>query len=39
MDERIEGTSYLGAANSIKYMLRMLTSILLIQGFRSKGRA
>lgn len=34
MDERIEGTSYLGVANSIKYMLRMLTSILLIQGFR-----
>lgn len=39
MDERIEGTSYLGAANSMKYMLRMLTSILLIQGFRSKENA
>lgn len=34
MDERIEGTSYLGVANSIRYMLRMLTSILLIQGLR-----
>ena len=34
MDERIEGESYLGMVNSIKYMLRMLTSILLIQGFR-----
>lgn len=34
MDERIEGKSYLGLTNSIRYMLRMLTSILLIQGFR-----
>lgn len=34
MDERIEGESYLGVINSIKYMMRMLTSILLIQGFR-----
>ncbi|HAX74225.1 MAG TPA: glycosyl transferase family 2 [Firmicutes bacterium] len=34
MDERIEGESYLGVVNSIKYMLRMLTSILLIQGLR-----
>lgn len=34
MDERIEGTSYLGVTNSIRYMLRMLTSILLVQGFR-----
>lgn len=34
MDERIEGQSYLGLVNSIKYMMRMLTSILLIQGFR-----
>lgn len=34
MDERIEGESYLGMANSVKYMMRMLTSILLIQGFR-----
>lgn len=34
MDERIEGTSYLGVTNSLRYMLRMLTSILLVQGFR-----
>ena len=34
MDERIEGTSYLGFTNSIRYMMRMLTSILLVQGFR-----
>ena len=34
MDERIEGESYLGVINSVKYMMRMLTSILLIQGFR-----
>jgi len=34
MDERTEGESYLGFINSIKYMMRMLTSILLIQGFR-----
>ena len=34
MDERTEGESYLGIINSVKYMMRMLTSILLIQGFR-----
>lgn len=34
MDERIEGTSYLSFSKSIQYMLRMLISILLIQGFR-----
>ena len=34
MDERISGVSYLGISASIKYMARMLTSILLIQPFR-----
>lgn len=34
MDERIEGESYLNITNSIKYMSRMLISILFIQGFR-----
>jgi len=34
MDERIAGTSYLNAMNSLKYMLTMITSILFIQRFR-----
>jgi len=34
MDDRIAGTSYLNITNSIKYMTRMLISILFIQGFR-----
>lgn len=34
MDERLEGESYLNITNSIKYMSRMLISILFIQGFR-----
>ena len=34
MDESIEGESYLNITNSIKYMSRMLISILFIQGFR-----
>ena len=34
MDERIEGKSYLSFSKSIQYMLRMIISILLIQGFR-----
>ena len=34
MDERIAGESYLNITNSIKYMTRMLISILFIQNFR-----
>lgn len=34
MDERIEGESYLNLSNSIKYMSRMIVSILFIQHFR-----
>jgi glycosyltransferase involved in cell wall biosynthesis len=34
MDERRAGTSYLGAFSSVKYMLRMGISILLVQFFR-----
>ena len=34
MDERIEGESYLNLTNSIKYMSRMIISILFIQYFR-----
>lgn len=34
MDERIEGESYLNLKNSIKYMSRMIISILFIQYFR-----
>ena len=34
MDERIAGESYLNITNSIKYMSRMLISILFIQNFR-----
>lgn len=34
MDERIAGESYLNITNSIKYMARMLISILFIQNFR-----
>lgn len=34
MDDRTTGTSYLGVSASIKYMMRMLTSIILIQPFR-----
>lgn len=38
MDERIAGESYLNFVNSIKYMVRMLISIIVIQGFRKRGR-
>lgn len=38
MDERIAGESYLNAINSIKYMVRMLISILLIQNFRKRDK-
>lgn len=37
MDERIAGESYLNVVNSIKYMFRMLISIVLIQNFRKRG--
>lgn len=36
MDERLAGVSYLGISASIKYMLRMLISIIFIQPFRKK---
>lgn len=35
MDERIAGESYLNVVNSVKYMARMMISILLIQRFRN----
>ncbi|MDR0357406.1 MAG: glycosyltransferase family 2 protein [Clostridiales Family XIII bacterium] len=34
MNERIAGKSYLNAANSVKYMLRIFLSILIVQWFR-----
>ena len=37
MDERIAGESYLNAINSIKYMIRMMISIVVIQNFRKRG--
>lgn len=37
MDERIAGESYLNLINSIKYMVKMLVSILVIQNFRKRG--
>lgn len=37
MDERIAGKSYLNLVNSIKYMVRMLISITIIQNFRKRG--
>lgn len=36
MDERLEGQSYLTLTRSAKYMIRMITSILLIQNFRKR---
>ncbi len=36
MDERMAGKSYLNAAKSVMYMLRMLMSILFIQNFRKR---
>lgn len=38
MDERITGESYLTAFKSISYMVRMLTSILIIQNFRKRDK-
>lgn len=36
MDERLEGQSYLTLTKSALYMIRMITSILLIQNFRKR---
>lgn len=36
MDERIEGESYLNMVRSIKYMIHMTVSILIIQNFRKR---
>lgn len=36
MDERVAGVSYLTPFNAMKYMLRMLVSILFIQNFRKR---
>ena len=38
MDERIAGESYLNAVIAIKYMVRMLISIVLIQNFRARDK-
>ena len=38
MDERAAGISYLTPINAIKYMFRMLTSIIIIQSFREKKK-
>ena len=38
MDERVAGISYLTPFNAIKYMFRMLSSIMIIQNFREKIR-
>ena len=37
MEERQAGESYLNLANSGKYMIKMLTSILFVQNFRKRG--
>lgn len=37
MNERIAGESYLNPINSVKYMFRMCTSILIVQWFRKRG--
>lgn len=38
MDERIAGESYLNPVNAVKYMSKMLFSILLIQNFRKRDK-
>lgn len=38
MDERQFGESYLNMINSIKYMVKMLTSILVVQNFRKRNK-
>ena len=37
MDERLRGVSYLTPFNALRYMTKMLISILLIQNFRKRG--
>ncbi len=37
MDERLFGESYLNLVNSIKYMVKMMTSILVVQNFRKRN--
>lgn len=38
MAERQFGTSYLGVISSIKYMAKMMTSILIVQNFRKRSK-
>lgn len=38
MDERQFGESYLNMVNSIKYMMKMLISILIVQNFRKRSK-
>ena len=38
MEERKAGVSYLTPINAIKYMIRILISILLIQNFRKRDK-
>lgn len=38
MEERIAGESYLNISRSMKYMLRVLISILIVQNFRKRNR-
>lgn len=38
MDERIAGESYLNPVNAVKYMSKMLFSILLVQNFRKRDK-
>lgn len=38
MDERIAGESYLNAVKSMSYMVRMLSSIIILQNFRKRKR-
>jgi len=38
MDERMFGESYLNLVNSMKYMLKMLISILVVQNFRKRNK-
>lgn len=38
MQERVAGTSYLTLSKSASYMLRMMTSILVIQNFRKRSK-
>ncbi len=38
MDERMFGESYLNLVNSMKYMVKMLISILIVQNFRKRNK-